>query len=258
MNRKRFSGALIALATLTIVSPASANCAIYTTIGTYGSAGYVYWQPAPGDDLTGARLTGRFWQLGNRAAGNEGACRVPTGNGTAWLYFEPSGIFMFLSLDDPCVAGCPRNLVVTVAENVKADGTGASFLAATVDETPPVPTNFDYSPQGNLHMRDIPTPQVTVASQVANTVNLSVTIASPAAGVYGPGSAAVITGVKLVRATGASDPGRAAASWTQTVGTSTGSGPATFSLPFDCSTGTPYRIATQILFDSGASQVASD
>ena len=93
MKRKRFSVALIALATRTIlsVSAASAMCAIYTTIGTSGSD-EVYWQPAPGDDLTGARLTGRFWQLGNRAAGNEGACRVPTGNGTAWLYFWPPGI----------------------------------------------------------------------------------------------------------------------------------------------------------------------
>ena len=71
MKRKRFSVALIALATLPIlsVSQASAMCAIYTTIGTYGSD-EAYWQPAPGDDLTGARLTGRFWQLGNRAAGS--------------------------------------------------------------------------------------------------------------------------------------------------------------------------------------------
>jgi len=186
MNRKRFSGALIALAALTIlsVSPASAMRATFKAIGTSGSAGYMYWQPAPGGDLTGARLTGRFWRLGNRAAGNEGRCSVPTGGTSRWLYFAVPGpgIGVYIDLSaSSCVVGCPSNRVVTVAENVKANGTGASFLAATVDETPAGLTTFDYTPQGNLQMKDIPRPQVTVASRVGNIANLSVTIASPAA-----------------------------------------------------------------------------
>ena len=83
MNRKRFCGALLALAALTILSvfPASAACIPPKFMATYnpGTSAYAYWQPAAGDDVTGTTLTGRFWRLGNRVAGNEGGCSVPTG-----------------------------------------------------------------------------------------------------------------------------------------------------------------------------------
>jgi hypothetical protein len=250
------AGFVIATAT-----PASANCSPNKTAATFG-VGFtsVYWTPAGG--VNEGTLTGQFWQLGNRGAGNEGACNVagvPTfcsGPDGPWLYFYAGKVNMSAVMGSAGVAACPSSMLITTAQVNSTDGKETFFLAGTVAENNSVAPDYNYTTLGDHGMVPIPRPRVLSQSRAAGQVTLQINIPSPAAGAFGPAAASAITGYRLVsgNGVGANDPGREAVAYPTTLQSFTGTGPQTVSQIIDC-TGivlpNEKYIGVQILFADG-------
>jgi hypothetical protein len=193
--------------------PASANCIPSKAISTFGSGLAIHYWSAPGP-VNESSLTGQFWQLGNRNAGNEGLCNVAgvpvtcAGAGGPWIYFYASKISIGAVLGSAEAAGCPTGTVITTAQVNSADGKETFFLAGTVAEISGTATDFYYDT--DVTMVPIPRPRVLSQSRLAGQVTLHVQIPSAAAGAFGPGAAAAITGYRLVsgNGTGTTDAGR--------------------------------------------------
>ena len=175
------AGSLIVMG---VTARASASCVPAKTASTYnsGSGQYAYWIQPSGYPTNQATLRGRFWQLGNRAAGNEGTCTTascgPSGFGL--FYFLPGGIGMNLNLGSPEVFRCPTGRLITVAENISGDGSNAAFLVGTADETPAGVLNWDYSVFGNRNLVPIPAPHITSSTTLGTNVILDFAVDSAA------------------------------------------------------------------------------
>jgi hypothetical protein len=234
--------------------PASANCVPNKTAST-GIVGLAYWS-APAT-VNQATLTGQFWQLGNRASGNEGLCTPALCGAPGWLYFyegNAAKLSVNAILGSAEVAGCPTGTLITTAQVNSADGKETYFLAATATEVSGPAADFAYGTQGDHPLVAIPRPRVLSQSRAAGTVTLHINIPSAAAGTYGPAAASAITGYRLVSGNGAgtTDAGREAAGYTTL---QSFSGPqADVTQPIDC-TGiiAPAEkfVGIQILFADG-------
>jgi hypothetical protein len=206
------AGFVIATAT-----PASANCSPNKTASTF-TVGLAYWaSPGP---INQASLTGQFWQLGNRAGGNEGLCLTSgCGGAGGWLYFyggDPNKLSVSAIMGSAEVAGCPTGTLITTAQVNSADGKETYFIPDTVVEVSGPAVDFAYGNQGDHSLAAIPRPRVLSQSRLAGQVTLHINIPSAAAGTYGPSAAAAITGYRLVsgNGVGAADSGREAAGYT--------------------------------------------
>jgi len=206
--------------------PASANCIPSKAISTFGSGLATHYWTLPGA-VNESTLTGQFWQLGLRSAGNEGLCNVAgvpvacAGAGGPWLYFSGGLLNVNAVLGSAEAAGCPAGTVITTAQVNSADGKETYFLAATVAETFGTATDFYYATDSPLAL--IPRPRVLSQSRAAGQVTLHINIPSAAAGAIGPSAGSAITGYRLVsgNGTGLADPGREAGAYT-TLQTSAG------------------------------------
>src|SRR4029453_8065552 len=82
-----------------------------------------------------------------------------TGCDDSALFVDAGGFSLNLNLSS-CGAGCPAPLATLATLAQSRGGSGTSFLLDTVVETPLAANNFDYGPQGNHQMIDIPRPRV--------------------------------------------------------------------------------------------------
>jgi hypothetical protein len=245
----------VVCAVATLGTTASATCHGSKSAANWNSSTYAYsyWISPPGYATSSTQLVGRFWQLGDRAAGNEGTCTPSTcGFGAEWLYFTPDGLSMNLFLGAAEFQGCPIGRAIVVAENISSDGTNAAFLVGTADETPQLIFNWDFSVFGNRNFVPVPAPQVSNRSQAGTTVTVDVAMSSAASAAFGPSGASVITGYRVLDAAGNSDPGRNSALYAP-VGTVAGpAGGSIVGVNLDCSNpSVAHQLAVQVLFVDG-------
>jgi hypothetical protein len=246
------AGFVIATAT-----PASANCIPNKTASTF-QTGLAYWT-APGPIAEGT-VTGQFWQLGNRAGGNEGLCTPSLCGAPGWLYYSGGLLNVNAIMGSAEASGCPTGNLITVAQVNSADGKSTYFIAGVAQEDPTgtAAATWAYGLLGDKTMAAIPRPRVLSQSRVGSQVTLHIQIPDASGGQFGVAPA--ITGYRLVSGNGAgtADSGREGATYTTL---QTFAGPqADVTQIIDC-TGivAPAEkfVGLQILFDSGASQQAS-
>lgn len=242
--------AVVAAVAIAVAAPATAGCLPGKTVATFGNGGSTFWlNPGGPSALDTASITGRFWQQGNRALGNEGSC-----TGFLYFYAPGGGVAMNQFLGDACVTACPAGRLLTLAQAASNDGSKSYFLAASVDEVSGPPTDFAYETLGNLNMIELPKPFVVSSSRATPLVNLTVNIPAVSAGVYGPGAASSVTGYRVLSATGAADPGRSAAAYTSVEATTASTGGAVngLAIDVDCSNPAVDRwVVTQLQMDQG-------
>ena len=264
-----FGAAVVALAALVMAPAASAACGSVRTASTYnsGTAAFVYWSPVAGDGLAGTVL-GNVWAAGAPAAYNPFAGLVPctAANGYQFLYFATGGISLNLHMES-CGNGCPApvSTLAVLAQHAPnfAGGGPSSFLLDTVLESPSGggnSLNFDFSTQAYNLVRISKPTVVGSAPRVGNTIAVTVTIPSHAAGLVGTSSSqSSFTGYKIVEALSVANPGNDAAAYPITLATVSGSGGAAAGptvIQVDCTgdtgTGKDAWIATQLSFEGGA------
>jgi hypothetical protein len=240
--------AVLAIAVLAAM-PASASCFPDKQFGQLGSDGSYRYSDLPGADP--ATIIGRFWQPGSRTLNNEGTYSAST-------WFLPSGgryyINGFLGAEGP--VGCVANEMLTVVQ--ARTGNGSSFFAARVNETPALAVTFDYTRLGtDFAAVEIPNPQVAVTNKAGTIVTMNVTASPVLTGYYGETGSeptATLSGLRLMRAFGASRPSAAAADWTATGQSAAAAGGTINSFAFDCATapaGQDLFLAWQVSFNGG-------
>ncbi len=253
----RLLGVLAAsLIVVGVAERASASCIPSRSASAYNDAtGQLgYWIQPSGFPTNQTTLKGRFWQLGNRAASNEGTCTAATCSlfGSGWLYFLPGGILMNLDLGSPEVYRCPTGRLITVAENISSNGSNAAFLVGTADHSPAGLIDWDYSVFGNRNLVTIPPPRITSSTTMGTNLILDIAVDSAASAAFGPSGVAAISGYNVLSALGAADPGRNPLSYSLlgTVGGSSGGTLAGRTLI--CTNGAPtYYLAVQVVFADG-------
>lgn len=265
-NAIRLLGILgVAALVVAVATPVSANCNPPKVASTFIAGGTTVYWAAPADANL-ATLRGQFWTMGNRAAGNEGACTVnicgPSGT-SPWLYFyngDRTLGTMNLTLGTAEVAGCPTGRLLTTAQVDSTDGKKTYFLAGTVDEISGPAVDFLYNtPQVFV---EVPRAHIVSRSRVGTTENLHFGIQAPAGGVFGPGAAGTITGYRLVvgTGTGTADPGRGGAVYTPLAGGQVTTPTADIPVSVDC-TGillpAEKYVGVQILFSDGVTSSVS-
>jgi hypothetical protein len=263
MLKKIVLGVAVLGLVIGLAPSASAACAVLKVMSTYNSSTgqYVYWPTTVGNTGT---LTGQSWQLGAYASWNDrqqGTSPACSGN----LYFAAGGTANSIGLQllmNACGAGCPTPgaTVAYLAQNKSnVPGGPTDFLLITSAETNNG-LNWDLSLSGPHNLVPIPRPRVTSSSRAGNLVNLQVAMDPTSVGATGPGAANAITGYKVLARQAATDPGRSAAAYTQTLNTYTTSGggsAAALPASVDCTNqAQDYWLVTQIIVEGGA--VGSD
>jgi hypothetical protein len=258
-NAMRLLGFVAAAAfVIATANPASAACVPNKTAATFGPGlTSVYWTPAGA--VNEGSLTGQFWQLGNRASANEGAC-LPAlcGGSGGWLYFYTGKLSLNAIMGSPEAAGCPTGTMIVVAQANSTDGKSAFFVAGTANESTTGGLDFNYATLGDHALVQVPRPRVLSSSRAANIVTLHVNVPDAAAGSFGPSPA--ITGYRLVsgNGVGTTDSGRDGATY-QTLQSFTAP-QADVVQTIDCAgivAPNDKFVGIQVLFDAGASQTAS-
>jgi len=218
-----------------LASPVLAGCATPKFFGQISADtngyGYTYFT---GFSNNYSDMVGRFWQPGSRATANEG-----TYDASFWVPFygdDKSELNGFLS--DANVTGCPSGEMIVVVQSPATDGKGAGFVVGRVTELNGPANDFDYTRAGLVwNMAPIPAPPMN-AVRVGNTLTLNAQLPDASAafhGLSGMQPTGSITGLRLMRAVGATPPGPLATNWTYT-GNSGAAGAAFGPFTFDCTT----------------------
>ncbi len=211
-------------------------------------------------------LVGRLWQAGDRALANEAgpACRVdawlrPCGTGecygSAWGYVN--GVLNGSANGPPCLAfGCVEDAMIILIETTSVAGDRAYFATANAIETPPQALYYDYS-SADGYLTEIPAPSLALIERHGRLLTFGVVFGDVGGGYFGSNGPAegTITGFRLVRAVGRSDPGRAAGAWTFVQrADNTGGTVSLEGATIDCSAaidGADIYLGTQLEFDHG-------
>lgn len=228
---------------LLVAMPASANCIpgkVFASIDP-ANALYVYVQMNGGDNDS---VTARFWQDGNRSAGNEGSY-----DDARWLlpFGGPGRYYISGDLGDADAAGCITGRMNLLLQN--NNGGVVDFMFATAAEGTGAAA-YDFARIGSpeLSSAPLPRPRVLSSSRAGSTVNLNVVVDAATGGTHGDNAAADVS-YRVMQTTGTADPGRGAAAYT-VLGTVTPGSPAPFTV--DCTnTATDRWIATQLVIDGG-------
>jgi len=236
-----------------LASPSFANCLPNKYAGQVSDVngyGYTFFTNSSN---AYSDMVGRYWQPGSRSTTNEGADVIDN-----WLLNYGADTFeMDLALSNGNMAsGCPGGELVTVIQAVAKNGKGAEFAVGRVTELSGPRTDFDYTrTEVSWTMAPVPAPPMN-ASKVGTVLTLNGALPDPSAvfhGLTGVQYTGTITGVRLMRAAGATTPGAAVANWTYQ-GISGAAGLAFGPLTFDCSTlpaGHDLYYATQLQFVDG-------
>lgn len=246
MIKKIVLGAMaVALVAFVMVPSASASCNPAKTATTFGN-GTAYWLPA----TTVGTASVQSWQLGAPGTWNSAGGTVACPN--SFLFPDGPGFSLAFDLGS-CGSGCPAPLstLVTLAQNRTASGT--EFLLATIVETPADSSgNFQYASQGDHTMIPVPRPRVLSSARVGSAVNLSVTVDSIAAGLFGPNAASAVTGFNILTASSATDPGTDSSAYSlRSTIASAGGAAATGPISLDCTNPLDQWIVTQIQLENG-------
>jgi len=244
MTKKIVLGAVVvALAAFVATPSASAACIPAKTAQTFGASATAYWLPASSVGTPAVQS----WQLG--APGTWAGTGCPD----TFLFADGPGFSLNFDLGS-CGAGCPgplnANTLVVLAMNKTA--TGTEFLLDTAVENAAAFANYDYGAQGDHTMIPIPRPAVLSSSRVGSNVNLSVSVGSIAAGLFGPNAGSAVTGFNILTAASDTDPGRDASAYSlRSTIPSAGGAAATQPVSLDCTNPQSQWIVTQIQFENG-------
>ena len=238
---------------------ASATCYPPKQVTQFGeTANHVVVFPA-GTPTTSQSIVGRFWQPGQYASTNEGAC-----DESSWLI--PSGpafsLYGFVGTAE-CPSGCPEGEMILLLQD--AGASSSVFAVARMTESSGYAL-YDFSLLGvDVTLTPIPRPHVTsIQSLPGGGKRVAVSVDDPAAGFYGlPGvpPTSTITAINVYSKATTSSPPRERTAWTfrgrlpYLGGITTG----TVDVPVDdfcIGGGFSVRLATALELDGG--QVVTD
>jgi hypothetical protein len=224
----------VAAAVLAMIPSVDAACSPARRFGqSPGPAnGYFYVFMPANSTNTHTSIIGRFWQQGNRAAGNEGVgcpddiwlpvCNVvnypcggnPTGK-TRYIAGGQGETGPRGTCDNiGCVQAGDMDLLVQDTNTVG----GANFFMARVQETPALPLAYDFSQiNQNLAPIDIPRPFVTSSTRSGSNILLDLRLDPVNTGFYsfpiGTPVVGNISGVRIHTFTGTAEPSRDRTAW---------------------------------------------
>ena len=227
--------------------PASGACSVPKLFGSFdpatGETSYLLFSP----DATETSVLTRFWQDGSTGTGS-----TRSFGESSWLlsYFPAGPGVFYLNGDASLVdAGCPRDALLTLAENDRGEE-GGEFVLLRALENPAAAMAFNYQPVGRrFHAAAIPSPIVHGVTERGTTKVLRVSLPPVRAGVYGPAAAAEVSGYQLLAVPADADPGSRRAAYTATLGTASRGG-LLGEVELDCSDPeTIYYLAVGLSFD---------
>ena len=179
---------------------------------------WLIFPPHSNSTIGGGVLKTRFWEPGNRAAVNEGdGCPQE-----AYMFqLDPDHITIFGAsggnvLGSMCDnLGCPTDALIMLVQTLSEDGMQAYYAVGKVAEDV---GEFRYNRGGtDWQLTEIPRPRVQSSSRTTTSQMINVCI-DPPMGAHGEADGftrnSIVTGYQIVRAEGASDPGRDPVRWT--------------------------------------------
>ena len=248
----------LALALFVTVS-ARAGCIPDRNFGNYGydPSTYSYVHFGADTNQTTAAIVGRFWEVGARAAANEGSY-----DDSQWMLWEGPDRWDFQGwLGHEGVHGCVSDEMILVLQDTTQDESNAVFVAGRVHRDPPREVEYPFWVTG-LDWDAVKFPAACREHQKrrGHTVTVDLALDGINGGFYGePGVRLTdtITGYSVWTARGDTDPGRSTAAWTRVATVPfTGEPGGLSGLRVDCSTNQDVLIAVGLEFDNG--QFSSD
>ena len=168
-----------------VVTMSSATCIPARNLGTFNfvEGRYYYLHFGVFSGAPPARFDAYFYEPGNRAGANQGT--LPFGEWLMEYYAGPDDWYIYGTMTDPRVVGCPVGQLVVEAwarEGV-ADSMSRSFVKLTVDETLDSFITFDYSRcLSNIESVPAPVYRISASNRDGDLLKLSGFVSSAAAG----------------------------------------------------------------------------
>ncbi len=240
MNRVLTVAAVAAVIAVAAIGDASAVCVNARLFSTWNTDAGVYSYVNVPDGSDNTTIIGRFWQAGNRAAGNEGTYDDPI-----WLKVYPPSGRWYISGDmaGDGVSGCPNGDLIMILEDNRAGG--AAYAAWRAAETPAAAQWWSFAEQGDKSFTPIPRPALSNRSPSGSSVTFNVTAPLPE-----QTGGTVITGFRLMqrRLPAQGNPGNSPSQYTAGQIIPPG---GTAPLTIDCTAQDQVYLAFQIQYDGG-------